>query len=73
LLWKDTKMTKLQLIQAEIESLTSDEFLYLRNWINNLDDQQWEKQIEEDSLAGKLDFLIEEALFEKSKNQLREL
>jgi hypothetical protein len=66
-------MTKLQLIQAEIESLTSDEFLYLRNWINNLDDQQWEKQIEEDSLAGKLDFLIEEALLEKSKNQLREL
>ncbi|WP_286824971.1 hypothetical protein [Microcystis sp. LSC13-02] len=51
-------MTKLQLIQAEIESLTSDEFLYLRNWINNLDDQQWEKQIEEDSIAGKLDFLI---------------
>ncbi len=58
MLWKDTKMTKLQLIQAEIESLTSDEFLYLRNWINNLDDQQWEKQIEEDSIAGKLDFLI---------------
>ena len=59
MLWKDTKMTKLQLIQAEIESLTSDEFLYLRNWINNLDDQQWEKQIEEDSIAVKLDFLIE--------------
>jgi hypothetical protein len=59
LLWKDTKMTKLQLIQAEIESLTSDEFLYLRNWINKLDDQQWEKQIEEDSIAVKLDFLIE--------------
>ncbi|MFM7715488.1 MAG: hypothetical protein ACKO7A_23125 [Microcystis sp.] len=62
-------MTKLQLIQAEIESLTFDEFLCLRNWINKLDDQQWEKQIEEDSIAVKLDFLIEEALFEKSKNQ----
>jgi hypothetical protein len=69
LLWKDSKMTKLQLIQAEIESLTFDEFLCLRNWINKLDDQQWEKQIEEDSIAVKLDFLIEEALFEKSKNQ----
>ncbi|MFM7478000.1 MAG: hypothetical protein ACKO2T_20380 [Microcystis aeruginosa] len=62
-------MTKLQLTQAEIESLTFDDFLYLRNWINKLDDQQWEKQIEEDSIAVKLDFLIEEALFEKSKNQ----
>ncbi len=38
-------MTKLQLTQAEIESLTFDEFLYLRNWINKLDYQQWEKQI----------------------------
>ena len=62
-------MTKLQLTQAEIESLTFDDFLYLRNWINKLDDRQWEKQIEEDFIAVKLDFLIDEALFEKSKNQ----
>ncbi len=48
-------MTKLQLIQAEIETLASDEFIYLKNWINELDAQQWEKQIEEDSNAGKLD------------------
>lgn len=66
-------MTKLQLIQSEIETLASDEFTYLKNWINELDAQQWEKQIEEDSNAGKLDFLIEEALFEKNKNQLKVL
>jgi hypothetical protein len=66
-------MTKLRSIQAEIETLDSDEFIYLKNWINELDAQQWEKQIEEDSNAGKLNFLIEEALFEKSKNQLQEL
>ncbi|MTF39700.1 hypothetical protein VKI21_15065 [Cyanobacterium aponinum UTEX 3222] len=66
-------MTKLQLIQAEIETLTSDDFTYLKNWINELDAQQWEKQIEQDSNDGKLDFLIEEALLEKSKNQLQEL
>lgn len=45
MLWQDTRMTNLQLTQAEIESLTFDEFLYLINWINKLDDQQWEKQI----------------------------
>ena len=59
MLWEDSKMTKLQLTQAEIESLTFDDFLSLRNWINKLDDQQWKKQIEEDSIAVKLDFLIE--------------
>ncbi|MEB3311412.1 MAG: hypothetical protein VKJ02_14390 [Snowella sp.] len=66
-------MTKLQLIQTEIEALTNDEFLYLKNWINELDAQQWDKQLEEDSNSGKLDFLIEEALLEKSKGQLMEL
>ena len=66
-------MTKLQLIQTKIETLTNDEFTYLKNWINELDAQQWENQIEEDSNSGKLDFLIEESLLEKSKDQLREL
>jgi hypothetical protein len=66
-------MTKLKLIQTKIETLTNDEFTYLKNWINELDAQQWENQIEEDSNSGKLDFLIEESLLEKSKGQLREL
>jgi hypothetical protein len=66
-------MTKLQLIQTEIEALTDNEFTYLKNWINELDAQQWENQIEEDSNSGRLDFLIEESLLEKSKGQLREL
>jgi len=66
-------MTKLQLIQTKIETLTNDEFTYLKNWINELDAQQWENQIEEDSNSGRLDFLIEESLLEKSKGQLREL
>jgi hypothetical protein len=66
-------MSKLQLIQAEIETLTSNDFSYLKNWINELDNQKWDKQIEEDSNVGKLDFLIEEALLEKGKNQLRKL
>ncbi|MFM7383287.1 MAG: hypothetical protein ACKO1W_09605 [Microcystaceae cyanobacterium] len=66
-------MTRLQLIQTEIETLTDDEFTSLKNWINELDAQQWENQIEEDSNAGRLDFLIEESLLEKSKGQLKEL
>jgi hypothetical protein len=70
---KIDNMSKLQLIQAEIETLTSDDFSYLKNWINELDEQKWDRQIEEDSNAGKLDFLMEEALLEKSKNQLQEL
>ena len=66
-------MSKLESIQAEIETLTPDDFTYLKNWINELDEQKWDKEIEEDSNEGKLDFLIKEDLLEKSKNQLQEL
>jgi hypothetical protein len=66
-------VTKLELIQTEIETLTDDEFTSLKNWINELDAQQWENQIEKDSNSGRLDFLIEESLLEKSKGQLKEL
>jgi hypothetical protein len=62
-----TNMTRLQLIQTEIETLTNDEFICLKNWINELDAQQGESQIEEDSSSGRLDFLIEESLLGKVK------
>lgn len=66
-------MTKLQSIQAEIETLAFDEFTDLKNWINELDAQKWDQQIEKDSNAGKLDFLIEETLLEKNQNKLNKL
>ncbi len=66
-------MTKVQELQNAIQSLSSEEFTHLRNWMNELDWEQWDKQIEQDSQSGKLDFLIEEALTEKAKNQLQEL
>lgn len=40
-------MGKLQLIQTEIETLTPNDFNYLKNWINELDEQKWDKQIKE--------------------------
>jgi len=45
----------------------------LRQWFSERDWDQWDKQIETDSEAGKLDFLIKEALDEKAKGLLRGL
>ena len=39
---------------------------------NKKDWDKWDKQIEEDSKSGKLDFLIAEALKEKEKGTLVE-
>ena len=54
-------MTKLEKIQTEIAKLPEAEVAQLRAWLNDLDWQQWDEQIERDAAAGKLDDLIEEA------------
>ena len=66
-------MTKVEEIQAAIQSLSPQEFTDLRQWISNLDWDNWEQEIEQDSEQGTLDFLIEEALAEKAQNQLGQL
>jgi hypothetical protein len=66
-------MTQIEIIQAEIESLSSEDFIRLRDWIAERDWQDWDRQIEQDSLSGKLDFLLEEADSAKLKGELREL
>jgi hypothetical protein len=66
-------MSKVERIQTEIESLSDEEYSKLRQWFSERDWEKWDRQIEEDSGSGKLDFLIKEALDEKSKGNLKEL
>lgn len=66
-------MSKIEKTKSEIESLFSDNNVHLRQWFLEQDWQKWDQEIEEDAEAGKLDFLIEEALEEKDKNQLRDI
>ncbi|ADE14871.1 hypothetical protein Nhal_1747 [Nitrosococcus halophilus Nc 4] len=44
-----------------------------RQWFSEKDWEQWDKQIEEEAKSGKLDFLIKEAVEEKSQGRLKEL
>ncbi len=66
-------MTTVREIQAAIQSLSPDDFTYLRKWMMELDWEQWNQEIEADSDLGKLDFLVNEALIEKAQNKLQEL
>ena len=59
-------MSSITKIQQAILSLPEADYLQLRNWFNELDWKKWDRQIEEDSESGKLDFLIAEA-FEAKK------
>ena len=53
-------MTIIEKIQSDIQSLSQDDYAALRRWFLERDWERWDAQIERDSAAGKLDFLLEE-------------
>ena len=66
-------MTKLEELEMAIASLPEEEYRRFRRWFLEKDRERWDRQIAEDSRAGKLDFLIKEALDAKKENRLRDL
>jgi len=66
-------MTKVDEIKEAIEALPEEEFARLRDWIAEKDWEKWDREIEEDSASGRLDFLVEEAREAKRKGKLGDL
>ena len=57
-------MSDVEQIERQIQSLDDQAFARLRQWFIEYDHARWDRQIEADSAAGKLDFLADEALAE---------
>ncbi|SLM32290.1 conserved hypothetical protein [Desulfamplus magnetovallimortis] len=66
-------MVTAEKIKEEILSLSEKEYIKLREWFSEKDWEKWDDRIVQDSKNGKLDFLIKEAMGEKSKGTLRRL
>ena len=66
-------MASIEEIKSAIETLSPSEFVRLRNWLLEKDWHDWDRQIDADSKAGKLDFLIDEAAREKANGTLKDL
>ena len=66
-------MSQVEQLKQSIESLSKQEFTLLRKWFSQKDWGKWDEQIKEDSKAGKLDFLVNEAGKEKQSKKLRNL
>jgi len=47
-------------IEAAISKLPPKDFVQLRDWLLERDNLLWDKQIEEDATAGRLDHIIAE-------------
>ncbi len=66
-------MTKVEKIEQDIRKLNRDELLAFRRWFREYDSDEWDRQIEEDVRAGKLDKLAEEALVAHRAGKSKEL
>jgi hypothetical protein len=63
--------TAVEKIESAILKLSPQELTQLAEWVLDLDEQQWDRQIESDAAAGKLDFLAKEALLELENGEIR--
>ena len=55
-------MSTVQEIERAIQQLSAEELAAFRAWFAEFDARIWDRQLEEDAAAGKLDALAEEAL-----------
>lgn len=55
-------MTRVQELENVVASLPKEEYREFRHWFLDRDWDEWDRQIAEDAEAGKLDFLVKEAL-----------
>ena len=66
-------MIQVEILEQYIEELDDNSFSKLREWFIEFDQMRWDKKIENDSNAGKLDFLINPALAEYQAGKTRGL
>ena len=66
-------MLDIQDIQSAIKNLPPGDFEQLKDWFDELAAQRWDKQIETDIEAGKLDDLADKAIARHKAGKSTEL
>ena len=54
-------MSTVQQIEEAVQRLPAEELAAFRAWFAEFDATQWDRQVEADVTAGRLDWLVEEA------------
>jgi hypothetical protein len=65
-------MSRVEEIEAAIDGLPQEEYRRIVQWFRVREQKRWDEQMDADSLAGKLDFLFDEAESESARGLLRE-
>jgi hypothetical protein len=55
-------MTRVRQLEQQIADLSPEELTTFRQWFAEFDAERWDRQIEADAHAGKLDALAQKAL-----------
>lgn len=66
-------MTKLEKIEASVRDLSAEDFRRFSEWFAELQADRWDKQIEADARAGRLDELVAQARSEVAEGKIRPL
>ena len=67
-----SSMSKLEAIEKKVSGLSPEELSKFRRWFAEFDAAAWDRQIERDVKAGKLDALADEALREHAAGKSTE-
>ena len=67
------EMSTIPEIEAAIRKLAREELSKFRAWFDEFDAEAWDRQLEEDARAGRLDRLAEEALRELREGRTTDL
>ena len=66
-------MSKVDELKAEIDRLPSEQVAEIFRWLSDKDWKRWDAEIQTDSQAEKLDFLMRDAREAKVKGTLKDL
>jgi hypothetical protein len=66
-------MTTIETLEEQVKALSRDDLSQFRQWFLEWDSDEWDRQIERDARAGKLDALASEALAEYNAGKAREI
>jgi len=66
-------MTKVESLERAVEQLAPEELAVFRAWFVEHDWQAWDRELEQDVAAGRLDYIVDEALAEFERGETTEL
>ena len=66
-------MTRVEELANEIQQLNRHELAAFRDWFRKYDSDEWDREIEEDVLSGRLDSIADKAIADHKAGRTKEL